>query len=105
MKYSRGFIVLIVLLFYIGKADSQGFLKASGPIIVNEKGEKVILRGMGLGGWMLQEGYMLRVGNIGQQYRIKAKIQELIWPEKTEKFYEDCLAIHPLNIAHHSLSP
>src|SRR5258708_887001 len=98
MKYSRGFIVLIVLFFYIGKADSQGFVKASGPVIVNEKGEKVILRGMGLGGWMLQEGYMLRVGNIGQQYRIKAKIQELIGPEKTEKFYEDWLANHTRKI-------
>jgi hypothetical protein len=97
MKYSR-LLVLIVLSSYMNKGAAQGFLKASGPLIVNEKGEKVILRGMGLGGWMLQEGYMLRVGNIGQQYRIKAKIAELIGPEKTEKFYEGWLANHTRKI-------
>ena len=40
-------------------ANGQGFLRTSGTKIVNEKGENIVLRGMGLGGWMLQEGYML----------------------------------------------
>ena len=39
--------------------QAQEFLKASGKQIVNEKNENVLLRGIGLGGWMLQEGYML----------------------------------------------
>jgi endoglucanase len=73
---------------------SQGFLKASGPLIVNEKGEKVILRGMGLGGWMLQEGYMFHVSFLGQQYKIKAKIEDVVGPEKTKQFYEAWLANH-----------
>jgi endoglucanase len=98
MINSKGLIALLFFSFYISNASSQGFLKASGPVIVNEKGEKVILRGMGLGGWMLQEGYMLRVGNIGQQYRIKAKIEELIGREKTEDFYEGWLANHTRKI-------
>src|SRR5437899_2477178 len=62
---------------------AQGFLKASGHIIVDGSGHKYILRGMGLGGWMLQEGYMFRVSNLGRQYIIKEKIQELVGPEKT----------------------
>ena len=33
---------------------SQGFLKREDQKIFNGKGEEVILRGMGLGGWMLQ---------------------------------------------------
>lgn len=37
-------------------AHGSGYLKADGQYIVNEQGEKVVLRGMGLGGWMLQEG-------------------------------------------------
>jgi len=32
-------------------AECQGFLKVSGRQIVNEKGENVLLRGIGLGGW------------------------------------------------------
>lgn len=73
---------------------AQGFLKAKGKLIVNEKGEKVILRGMGLGGWMLQEGYMFKLSNLGQQYRIKAKIKELVGEERTNQFYESWLNNH-----------
>jgi len=81
----------MVLSLYMTQAEGQGFLKAKNRIIVNDKGEKVILRGMGLGGWMLQEGYMLRVGSIGPQYRIKEKIAELAGRDKTEQFYEGWL--------------
>jgi endoglucanase len=73
---------------------AQGFLKANGKIIVNGKGEKVILRGMGIGGWMLQEGYMFKLSNLGQQYRIKEKIQELVGAEKTKQFYNEWLLNH-----------
>ena len=76
----------------------QGFLKVQGPLIVNDKGEKVILRGMGLGGWMLQEGYMLKVGKIGTQQRIRAKIEELAGREKTTEFYAGWLDNHTRKI-------
>src|SRR5258708_5716516 len=80
-------------------SSAQGFLKTDGPQIVNEKGEKIILRGMGLGGWMLQEGYMLRVQGIPQQQNvIRAKIQELIGKEKTEEFYAAWLTNHTRKI-------
>lgn len=75
-------------------AHGQGFLKTQGKDIVNEKGEKVILRGMGLGGWMLQEGYMFKLGNIGTQHRIRARIEEVVGKEKTSQFYADWLANH-----------
>ena len=90
------FHVLLLLLFSAAMlpVNGQGFLKTQGHIIVNEKNEKVILRGMGLGGWMLQEGYMFRVGNIGQQYKIRAKIQELVGAEKTQAFYDEWLRSH-----------
>jgi len=84
------FILSFILLsfFHSPQSVAQGFLKANGKYITNQKGEKVILRGVGLGGWMLQEGYMLRVRNIGQQQHvIKAKIEELIGTEKTPEYY------------------
>jgi endoglucanase len=70
----------------------QGFLRAKDRLIVNEKGEKVILRGIGLGGWMLQEGYMLKLGKIGPQYRIREKITELVGQEEAAAFYDRWLA-------------
>ncbi len=87
-------IPLFTVILFSLQSYGQGFLKADGKLIVNEKGEKVILRGMGLGGWMLQEGYMFKLSNIGQQYRIKAKIEEVVGKEKTNQFYEAWLANH-----------
>lgn len=87
-------ISLLAVVFLSLHSYGQGFLKAQGKFIVNEKGEKIILRGMGLGGWMLQEGYMFKLSNIGQQYRIKAKIEEVVGKEKTKQFYEAWLANH-----------
>ncbi|WP_231591649.1 cellulase family glycosylhydrolase [Cellvibrio sp. pealriver] len=72
----------------------QSYLRADGQYIVNEQGEKVLLRGMGLGGWMLQEGYMLKLGNLGQQHVMRAKIEELIGAEATQEFYDAWLANH-----------
>lgn len=68
-------------------AQAASFLKADGQFIVNEQGEKVLLRGTGLGGWMLQEGYMLKLNEVGQQHRIQQKIEDLIGASATKEFY------------------
>jgi aryl-phospho-beta-D-glucosidase BglC (GH1 family) len=73
---------------------AQGFLKASGTRIVNEKNENVLLRGMGLGGWMLQEGYMLRVSGPGQQHKIRQRIEELAGLAPRQVFYDNWLDNH-----------
>ena len=88
------FYFIMILLFSTGINGQGQFLKTNGDAIVNEKGETVILRGMGLGGWMLQEGYMFRVSNLGQQYRIKEKIADVVGAEKTKSFYDQWLANH-----------
>ena len=85
-------LVCLFGCFLCSKSIGQGFLKTQGQSIVNERGETVILRGIGLGGWMLQEGYMLKLGKIGPQYRIREKIAELVGPEKTADFYNRWLA-------------
>ncbi|HET7361198.1 MAG TPA: cellulase family glycosylhydrolase [Salinimicrobium sp.] len=77
---------------------AQNFLHAEGKKIVEGNGEPIILRGMGLGGYMLQEGYMLKFPFSGQQYVIKNKIEDLIGPKKTEKFYEAWLFNHTRQI-------
>ena len=57
-------------------------------------GENVLLSGIGLGGWMLQEGYMFHLSNLGQQYRIKEKITDVVGAEKTKQFYDQWLLNH-----------
>jgi endoglucanase len=94
-------IVLILLVSAItsGVATAQGFLKTDGKRIVDEKGNNILLRGMGLGGWMLQEGYMLRVEKIGQQQHvIRKNIADLIGVKKADAFYDAWLANHTRKI-------
>lgn len=82
----------IVLFFvsniFINSLYAQGFLKADGKRIVNAKGQNVLLRGEGLGGWMLQEGYMLGINKDAQQNKIRSRIEALMGPKETEEFYD-----------------
>lgn len=88
---------LCLILCYSG-LSAQGFLKAEGKKIVNEKGENVLLRGFGLGGWMLQEGYMLRINKDGQQYRIRERLEDLMGAKQTQEFYDAWLNNHTRKI-------
>ena len=91
-------ILFVLFLSCAHTLTAQGFLKADGKKIVNERGENVLLRGMGLGGWMLQEGYMLRVSKDGQQHKIRERIDSLIGPGRTQEFYDAWLANHTRKI-------
>ena len=90
---------LILLLTVSHQSRAQGFLKAEGKRIVNERGEEILLRGMGLGGWMLQEPYMLQASGVTRmQGDIRGKVEELVGPEKTQRFYDAWLANHTRKI-------
>jgi aryl-phospho-beta-D-glucosidase BglC (GH1 family) len=82
-------IIFILLVWLPTVGGAQGFLHRDHQKIVDGKGQNIVLRGLGLGGWMVQEGYMLKTGNFaGPQYKIKEKIIEVIGNEATEKFYQ-----------------
>ena len=100
MQRSKSYLLaLLGTCLLINTARSQGFLKASGQKIVNEKGENILLRGIGLGGWMLQEGYMLGISAPGQQqHRIRQRIEALLSKEQTDEFYDVWLANHTRRI-------
>jgi len=74
------------------QSSAQSFLRADGKKIVDQNGKNVLLRGMGLGGWMLQEGYMLHVNKDSRQYRIRERLEELMGPAETKEFYDTWLA-------------
>ncbi len=73
----------------LSQFGTSQLLKTDGQRIINDKGENVQLRGLGLGGWMLQEGYMLKTADFaGPQYKIKEKIAELIGEDGMQEFYK-----------------
>lgn len=81
-------LLSLVCLAASPAAQAKDFLRAEGKRIVDESGEPVILRGMGLGGWMLQEGYMLDLEGVGTQRSIHARVAGLIGPEQADAFYQ-----------------
>lgn len=81
---------LIVGFFLLSHGSYSQNLRALGKKIINDSGDEVILKGVGLGGWMLQEGYMMNSsGAADTQHEFIEKLNLLIGEQETNKFYED----------------
>lgn len=60
-----------------------------GRDIVDRKtGERVILRGFGLGGWLLPEGYMWGIRNLNRPRQFESAISDLIGTDKATEFWQ-----------------
>lgn len=71
-------------------ASTMTFLHTQGQDIVNEHGEKILLRGVGLGNWMLPEGYMWKFGEQGDRPRkIEKLVGEMIGPDNAKHFWTE----------------
>jgi aryl-phospho-beta-D-glucosidase BglC (GH1 family) len=88
--------VASLVLLSATPALADGYLRAKDARIVDDSGRPVILRGMGLGGWMLQEGYMLKLGALGkgQEHVIRAETAKLVGPEREAKIHQAWLDNH-----------
>ncbi|NJO88333.1 MAG: hypothetical protein HC831_04720, partial [Chloroflexia bacterium] len=65
MKFYGYILVLIVFIVACtkpGEKNNISFLHTQGQDIVNESGERIYLKGVGLGNWLLPEGYMWKFG-------------------------------------------
>jgi len=89
------FTAITAVLLLSANAQAQGFLKTRGQKIVDGNGEEYILKGMGLGGWMLQEGYMLRTSGFADtQHEIEQHIADLTSEQFKDRFYDAWLDNH-----------
>ena len=80
--------IFLLFVFLSFSSFAQGFLHRNGQNIEDENGQNIVLRGLGLGGWMVQEGYMLKTQGFGTQHQIKEKITDLIGIGNTTEFYD-----------------
>jgi endoglucanase len=91
MTKSKSVLTVILALIFLGGvniAHSKGFLHTKGQNIVDETGEKVLLRGVGLGNWLLPEGYMWRFGKgTDRPRRIEKLINDLAGEEYAKRFW------------------
>ena len=69
----------------------QGFMHADGKKIMDKDGNPIILKGWGLGNWLLQEGYMWKSGGslrFDRPRRIEQVVEELTGKNYAEKFWK-----------------
>lgn len=81
-------LITTTLLILLSQIVSGQYLHQNGKYIVDGNENEIILRGMGLGGWMLQEGYMMESSDFANtQHQLKAKIEQLAGKEGLDAFY------------------
>lgn len=87
--------ILATLFLIISEISSAQYLHRQGKYIVDGDNNEFIIRSMGLGGWMLQEGYMLGTGDFaGTQHEIRSLMESSMGKIRTDEFYEAWLANH-----------
>ncbi|MBC7743716.1 MAG: cellulase family glycosylhydrolase [Flavobacterium sp.] len=88
------FYFVFLLVVVTSPIVAQNFLSARGKYIIDERGRPVILKGVGLGGYMLKEGYMMKVPFEGQQYVFEQNVEALVGKSKAQNFYKSWLQNH-----------
>lgn len=106
MKYSIKFPTFLLLTCFIlacnpptsfiddtddtdinGYAD-ETFFKVDGKEILNRQGIPVVIKGLGLGGWFMPEGYMFRMPGGYGPTAIREKITELLGASLADQWFE-----------------
>ena len=80
--------LIIKTIVLSGLIFSQGFLHVENGEIVDGSGNPVLLRGLGLGGWLVPEGYMLNIPGFGSPTEIENKIESLLGTELANEFWD-----------------
>ncbi len=78
---------ITILFLIIHMSTVEAFIQRQGKHIVDAQGHRFFLRGIGLGGWLVPEGYMLKIPGYGSPSHIRQRIVDLIGEEETEKFF------------------
>jgi len=90
------FVILaltIILFSCTQKQESKtslSFLRTCGQYLVNEQNDTILLRGVGIGNWLLPEGYMWHFGEAGDRPRkIEKIVEDLTSPEFSQNFWKE----------------
>ncbi len=83
--------IIIITFLATCLSFSQGFLHNISGEVVDGNGEPILLRGFGLGGWLVPEGYMLHnqawISGFESPTDIENHVENLIGPEAAEDFW------------------
>jgi aryl-phospho-beta-D-glucosidase BglC (GH1 family) len=80
--------LMIWLICFPFALFAQGFVKASGRDMVDGQGKKLLLKGVGLGFWLMPEGYPWELSGTLAPRQYYDLFADLIGPEKARQFWK-----------------
>lgn len=80
-------ILILILLTVIADANSK-FVSTKGRDFIAPDGKPLHLKGIGLGNWLLPEGYMFEFKKAGSPIQIYAMTNQLIGESESRKFWK-----------------
>lgn len=87
---ARSLVLLVFAACATGAAFAQspdGFYRVEGQSIVPPEGAPEMLRGIGLGGWLMPEGYMLRIPGFGSPSSMNEQIVDVVGEADAAEFW------------------
>ena len=89
LKFNLSNLLMSFLLVLSSFTLHAQYLTTQGKEIVDKDNTPILLKGIGLGGWMLQEPYMMQsIGGAKNQQEYRSKLEALIGETKTQEFYD-----------------
>ncbi|HAH06875.1 MAG TPA: glycosyl hydrolase family 5 [Elusimicrobia bacterium] len=77
-----------LLSLLLSPASAAGFVKARGAELIAPDGKPLITKGIGLGNWLVPEGYMFHFEKVVAPRQIQEVFEELVGPEEARQFWE-----------------
>lgn len=70
-----------------GYAQEAGFIHTQGRQMVDDAGQPFLVRGIGLGNWLISEGYMFKFKTSRSPREIAQVIESLLGPKDAQEFW------------------
>ena len=94
LGYKLGLLLLFTTIVNFN-VSAQGFLHASGKQIVDKNGNNYLIKGIGTGNWMIQEGYMMQTADfLPTMHEFRKKLVDTFGEDSTQLFYKAWLSNH-----------
>jgi endoglucanase len=87
INFKKRFITIVLISILIN-CLGYSFLKRDKKNIVDSKGNPILLKGIGLGGWLVPEGYMLQTPGFGSPDQIRDLVRDVIGEANTDEFFK-----------------
>jgi endoglucanase len=82
--------IIFFVTFLLSSVSAQNsFVSVRGKEIINANGEKLLLKGINLGNWLVPEGYMFKFENATSPRLIYEVFNQMIGPAEARKFWKE----------------